>query len=559
VIVGDAGKLTLSGTVVDDAARPIGGARLGISIAAVGHAAALPLAGASPEACVDGAARPALDRTDLLTVSADDAGRFCLRLHLFARDRYLVHIESHATGLVDGAGVDLPVDLALEPVTLRFDPERPILSLDDDAGSVALIEVVASTEEDGVSAGAVGYPLTLTNETGAVLGTAMTNGSGRARFSVEPVRLGPPGRGELRVSFAGSVEAGSSTHSMHVERVTRVALAIPDANQGRLPVGSPEDGVNIRVAATTRCAARGCLGSPTGTVEARVGDAIVGAASLEGGEARVVATFAMPAESEVPLRLRFIPDAPWYPPAGELLATLPVRAPSPWRKATLVLATLAAIAWLVVARLPAGGRASRTRDQPSPSHAPEAGVALVGPGTAAGGWSGTVRDAHDARPVGGARIAIERRGFDRVESLVSVSADDHGQFVLPTVDVREGDELAVEGPLHAALRRPLPASGELQVALVLRKRALIDRLVAWAHRRGKPFDARPEPTPGHVRRAAGGHLPVARWADAVERAAFGGAPVTADVEREIDHLAPVESAVPAATGEAGLGADRRPR
>jgi hypothetical protein len=84
----------------------------------------------------------------------------------------------------------------------------------------------------------------------------------------------------------------------------------------------------------------------------------------------------------------------------------------------------------------------------------------------------------------------------------------------------------------------LPHSGELDVALLLRRRALLDRLVAWARSRGKPFDARPEPTPGHVRRAAGKELPVAQWADAVERAAYGGTPVDADAEGKVDRLAP---------------------
>jgi hypothetical protein len=87
----------------------------------------------------------------------------------------------------------------------------------------------------------------------------------------------------------------------------------------------------------------------------------------------------------------------------------------------------------------------------------------------------------------------------------------------------------------------LPEAGELDVALVLRKRALLDRLVAWARRRGLPFDARPEPTPGHVRRAAAGEFTVARWADAVERAAFGGQVVDAHAEKEVERLAPPAS------------------
>jgi hypothetical protein len=527
----------LSGTLVDDAARPIPGARLAISIVRTVGPVPLTFGTASPEPCVGGDARPSLERPDVMT---DGEGRFCVHLLLPERDRYVVHLEVPATGWVDGAALDVPVDLALAPVTLRFDPEQSVLSLDEEAGRPSLIEVVASTEEAGLGVAAVGYPLTLANEAGAQLGTAVTNASGRARFAVEPARLGPPGRGELRVSFAGSSEAAASTQSMQVVRSTRVSLATPEAVAGRLPAGSPEDGVPVHVVATARCAANGCRASPTGAIEARVGDAIVGAAPLDSGEGRVVATFAMPASPEVPIRLRFVPDAPWYPAAGEILVTLPVREPSPWRKATLALATLAAIAWIVALRMPHGGRSSRTNNPPSARRGPEAGVALIRAGTAAGGWTGMVRDAHDAFAISGARVAIERRGFERVEPLAEATSDEHGQFALPPVDVRPGDELIVEGPLHALLRRPLPGAGELQVALVLRRRALLDRLVAWAHRRGKPYDARPEPTPGHVRRAAGPHLPIARWADAVERAAFGGAPVDAQAEQDVERLAPVE-------------------
>ena len=86
----------------------------------------------------------------------------------------------------------------------------------------------------------------------------------------------------------------------------------------------------------------------------------------------------------------------------------------------------------------------------------------------------------------------------------------------------------------------MPAPGELDVALVLRKRALLDRLVAWARSRGKPFDGRAEPTPGHVRRAAAAELSVARWADAVERAAYGEGLVDEQAQQEVDRLAPPE-------------------
>jgi hypothetical protein len=533
------GKLVVSGTVVDDTAHPVAGARVAVGIArATSPAGTATLAGAAPEACSEGGAPPVLERGDLLSLPTDDAARFCVRLAL-PTDRYVVHLESHATGSVDGARLDLAVDLALEPVTLRFDPERPVLSLDDEG---TLLEVVASTEDDGVTTATVGIPLVLTNEAGTTLGSAMSNASGRARFAVDPAHLGPPGRGELRVSFAGSTDAGASTHAMQVERRTHVDLTSADAVDGRLPVGSPEEGVVVHVRAIPRCAKRGCVGTPTGTVEARTGDAIVGAAPLAGAEARLVLTFAMPAANEAALRLRYVPDAPWFQSGGEVALTLPMRAPSPWKKVPLVVAGLAALAWLILARLPPRRRqASPSGVTRAPVPHPEAGVELVRAGPAARGWTGRIHDAHDGFGIAAALVAIERPGFRGVEVLAQSKTNEEGVFVLPPIDAHPGDVLLAEGRVHAALRRPLPPAGELDVALVFRKRALLDRLVAWARRRGRPFDGRPEPTPGHVKRAAASEVAVARWADAVEQAAYGEGLVDEEAQRQVDRLAPAES------------------
>jgi len=530
--------------VIDDAAHPVADARLAVSIArAPSPTGATTLAGATPESCTDGVPRPVPERGDLLSLPTDDAARFCVRLTL-PTERYVVHLESQPTALVDGARLDLAVDLAREPVTLRFDPERPVLSLDDEATG---FEVVASTEDDGMTTAAVGIPLVLANEAGTTLGSAMTNASGRARFAADAARLGPPGHGELRVSFGGSSDAGPSALGMPVERRTRVTLSSTDAVDGALPEGSPEDGVVVRVRADARCAPRGCAGSPTGTVEARLGELIVGAAPLDRGEGAVWVTFAMPASNDAALRLRYVPDAPWFQSGGELALTLPMRAPSPWKKLPLALAGLAVIAWLILARLPPGARATpaaQRSSRPSPLH-PEAVVELVRAGPPARGWTGRIRDAHDGVPLERARIAVERPGFESADVLVEAMPDPAGNFVLPSTDVRPGDLLRAESPLHATLRRPMPSPGELDVALVLRKRALIDRLVAWARRRGKPFDSRPEPTPGQVRRAADDdELVVARWADAVEQAAYGAGVVDEEAQREVDRLAPSDAADP---------------
>lgn len=541
------GRLLLSGTVVDDVARPMTGARVALTVSpASGAAGGVDLSGAAPAACSEGASLPVVERSDTLVLTSDEAGRFCVRLSL-PSDRYVARLESRGQGLVDAARLELPIDLARAPVALRFDPEPSVLSLDDDR---ITFEVVASTEDDGVTVAAAGLPLALSSEAGVALGAALTDASGRCRFDVDPARLGPPGRGELRVTFAGTAGAGAASRGADVERRTGVELTAPDATDLRLPAGSPDDGIPLRVLATARCARRGCIATPGGAVEVSAGGGVVGAAALErDGIAHLVATFATPATELLVLEVRYRPDAPWFQPHGELSLRVPVRAPSPWRKAPLVLAGLVALAWLVLARLRPGassGRASRRVSRPiSPQGAGEGarpGVTLVAAGRTDQGWQGRLRDAHDGQAIAGARVAIERRGFDQVSSVAQVWSDAGGTFVLAPLQALPGDELVAEGAQHAPLRGPVPGAGVLDIALVLRKRALLERLVHWARGRGAPFDARPEATPGHVRRAAGAQLAVARWADAVERAAYGGQPVDAAAQAAVERLAPGDAA-----------------
>lgn len=534
------GKLLLSGTLVDDAARPVPGERVLLAIATKADTThTLPIgSGVGATACSDSrdnvsALGPTLERTDTLSLKTDDGGRFCVRLSLPV-DRYVAHLSFSAMGSIDATQVDLPFDLALKPLSLAFDPLPRALPLE---GPPAALEVVATVDDEGASTPGVNLRLSLTNEAGASLAVGTTNGSGRARFSVTPALLGPPGRGELRIAFAGNGDMGASQYVAQIERHAKVELVVPEASGGRLTAGVPEDGVSIDVVARARTEAD-AASTPGGTVEARIGDAIVGAAPLEGGKAHVIVTFAPPAASQVAVRLRYAPEAPWFEAGNDIIVALPIRGPSPWRHAPVILAGLAVIAWLALGRT----RARLTKDTPPESRQTsfhgEANVEVLRARPEQHGWTGHVVDAHESTPVGGARVAIERAGFAGVEVLAASETAHDGSFVLPPIEAREGDRLAVEGPFHAALQKSLPPCGDLAIGLVLRRRALLDRLVAWARRRGKPFDVTPEATPGHVRRAAGAEFPVARWADAVERAAFGGGAIDAQAEAEIDRLVP---------------------
>jgi hypothetical protein len=540
------GKLVLAGLVTDEAARPAAGMRVVITLSRgrdIEHAApaaALDIAGAAPQACTDNGTPPLLDRGDRLLAVADDRGRFCVRLDV-PTDRYVAHFEPGASNLLESERFDLSVDLTLTQVMLRFDPERSTLPMD---GSATVIDALASTEEDGATGPLAGLPLALSNESGVNLGEEATDAAGRARFVVPSSHLGPPGNGELRVSFRGNADAAASSHVARIERSTRVQLAVSDRAGGRSPSRWADDSLALRVVAETACSQSGCAASPTGTVEALAGDrgsdSVVGAGTLEGGVAQVVCALGPARDAAAPLRLRYVPDAPWFLPAGDLVLVLPPRPQNPWGRLAILLAGLAMLMWLATARFPSLARLSFGRPpgrRPLEADKGAAHVKLVRQNGSAS-WTGEVVDAHDGTVIAGARVAIERRGFTRVEIAVEATADASGAFVLTANEDRDGDELVAGGPLHVTLRRPPPARGEIRIALVQRKRALLDRLVAWARARGQPFDASPDPTPAHIRKAARSQPVVARWADAVERAAYGGAVVDARAQAEVDQLSP---------------------
>jgi hypothetical protein len=548
------GKIVLRGTVTDDRGAPAPGVRVAVALTREGRGA-LSLAAfgsGAPAACGDvgpATQAPILEGPDRIVLPTDAAARFCVLLTV-PTDRYIAHLEARTSGLIDGARIDLPVDLALATVTLRFDADHPTLSLSlDDA--TATVHALATTEDDGVAAPADRLPLNLTNEAGAALGDATTDPSGRATFVVPSARLGPAGKGELRVAFAGSAESGATSYETEVERRTHVQIEAPDATLGTLPVGSPETGIALRVVARATCLSRGCTGSPSGTVEVRLGDpsdpasAIVAAAPLERGEAHVLAMFE-PAEAQTQavLSLRYLPDAPWFQPLPPVSLVQPVRPPSPWNRIALAAASLLVVAWLGVGRLSQVPRGDRWRllrrrvagDGPMPIEVVRADPSHKGR------WTGRVLDAHEGVPLPAMRLVIERPGFQSAVIVAETASDAGGSFVLVAGDALPGDRLVVGGPRHARVRMPMPPCGEFHVSLVARKRALLERLVTWARHRGRPFDARPDPTPGHVRRAAriaeGGEAGIQEWAEAVERAAYGGGPIDADAEAEVDRLAP---------------------
>lgn len=466
-----------------------------------------------------------------IIASTDDTGRFCFRARIDP-DRYKATlIYTPKTGFVDATERELRFDLTKRSLALRFDPTPKIIPLDT---ALARIDAVAIIDDDATPRVAPGLALVLANER-EELGKVTTDASGRAKLVVPGTKLGPPGPGELRVSFAGDAETSPAIHVEDVERHVKVVVKVPAAERSELKAAVPEDGIPLTAEITSS------LGPVSeGSVEARIGDVLVGAAPVERGVARLMLTFTAQG-SEALVRLRYVQTSPWYEPLGEPTIRVPIRGPGLWSKAPVLIAGLVVLAFFLF------GRVSAQKSKPAPSIDNAAPIREGKPRVEVvraaergyEGWTGRVVDAHEGTPVRNARVWIERGTFEGRTVLASTETDRDGRFNLPGIGPPGGDEqIAAEGRLYARHAQALPAAGEISIALQLRKRALLARLVKWARRRGPPFDVRPEPTPGHVRRAASGEFNTARWADAIERAVFGPSEVDARAEQEIERLTP---------------------
>ncbi len=521
------GHLLLEGRVTDDAGLPVPSAALAVSLGGTAVTAGITACGSD---------------TPLTSVRTDESGRFCVWVTA-AMGAYDVHVDVAATELLAASSAKYDVDLTKQSIALKLDPEPRVFALD---GPIANLDAIATYDDQ--DAAATGLPLELSTETGDVVTRSMTARGGRATFIVDPKTLGPPGRGALRVRFAGGEDTMASEHVALIERHTHVTMALAK----EIEPASSEDDVPIEITTALAVAS----GFASGSLEARLDGVIVGAATLENGKATIHASFVDPnGQKSAALQVRYVADAPWLQPSSELTVRVPLKGPSPWRQAPLAIGALAVAAWLLVGRSARRQRLDKTIVmQRPPTHEGTAGISVVHSSRSrTGKYGGRVVDAHDGTPVARARVSVQVPSFPGIplQVVVSVFADDAGEFAfdLETAPPQEA-ELVVEAPLHVDLRQKLPAGGVLEIAVVSRRRKLLERLVGWARRRGPPYDVRPEPTPGQVRRAAeSGNPAVAEWAGAVEQAAFDAGDVDAGVEAEVNALDP----------EARGGAPRPPR
>jgi hypothetical protein len=538
-------ELTLRGELVDDAGAAIPGAPIVVQAVSSSspptplHMGALrPCDGATGHASTTARTGP-----DEIVIETDERGAFCA-VGRAPSSSFAIRLRFRGSRVYDPADRDVAIEPEQETALralVRFEPPPETIDLDRESVTVTAslrVDRADALRQGGGAAAATqraNLALALEDERGAHVAGAITGGDGRAHFDVKTAALAGPGEGELVARFAGNAALAKASATQPVVRraEAHVALSHP------IDRADPDEGLTLDVDVAT---GRGPVSG--GVVEVRrtradgAGESVGAATVDEQGHARVVAVFPAEGASLVWLGLRYVPAAPWYRAGPELRVEAKIAGPGALRQLVLAVVVVVAAAWV------ASGwrRAPRPRMAPGVegSAAPPSGRAgvrvLASPGDLRG-WRGKVADAHDGAPIAGARLSIVAPTFEGDGVVARATADEHGAFTLEgTYRIDASDaRLVVSADTHATHEQPLPPPSVLAVALVTRRRALLERLVKWARQRGAPFDGAPEPTPGHVRRAAtrAGAAEVEAWAGRVEQAAYGPEPVDEAREREV--------------------------
>jgi hypothetical protein len=488
----------VSAVLRDEVGRPLANAEVRVSTAASGALATL-------HRC----AAPRADLGGELLLSTDNAGRICVTVTGMPSGALELSYQD-ARGYFERARrtVRLPESVTTS-FEVGFDPPFTTLSLDQATQEVGVVVKAAAGRPPPEAAELV---LSLAID-GAEreLGRAPLDGLGEVhRLTLSSLGLGPPGPARIiaRLRSHGGDELASATTA--VLRTATVNLRLDK----QLERGA-EPGSLLQVQVIS------ALGPvPAGIVEAHSRGLSIAAAPVRAGAAALSLPPTPSGMLGSSLTLEYVgAGAGWLSGPALEVRVLP-SGPAYGRYALwIAAAAFAAMAVVLSWRRPA-------RSVPAPPAAPpraRASVEVLEAFGVGGGYRGFVRDAHEGFAISPAAISFIGPGPHR-PVLLELRTNAEGGFEVDGMAFPRETRVEVTAPFHATLSAPLPVPGVLELSLVSRRRALLDRLVRWAERRGTPW-SRPvgEPTPDHIAGVAVSEAEphVERWARRLEHLVYG--------------------------------------
>jgi hypothetical protein len=510
----------IRGRLLDDTERPIGAASIELETST----------GRARWSLIDcKGQRPLKRRVErrqvFFAIASDVDGAFCARI-VGARPEDELTMSLGFSGGPFHLGARLPVPPLVPLIQLSLAFEAPSVELTLDRARHSIKVSVSAEPAPPASLAPVALELLLvtTAKESSVARGQWSPGAPFVEFDVASDALGAPGPARLVARFTGS-------GALAPARAEAVALRIAPVHLTARVERRDADGALIDVTSPSV----GGLSAP-GWVEAHSGGERIAATSLTDGAAQLAIELGA-SDRPTHMTLSYRGDDPWWvsgPPVE--IVVPPGRTAPPLRWPWLAL--LVPIAYLFIRALQRPG-VSGSPPPPKPPTLPVAEIEFLEAIPEASGWSGVVRDAHDATPVAGARISIVLPVPESQPLGPSTLSDAEGRFHLESV-AASGATLTVSAASHSELTRPLPPEGRIGVALVSRRRTLMRRLVDWARAAGTPWAGVDEPTPGEVFDVAlrREEPRVAEWAHGIELAAFGKTPPDEQQEASLRALEP---------------------
>jgi hypothetical protein len=524
-VVSGPGYEEVRGRLLDDLDQPIAGSAVELTLP--------DRIGATGSACPGSPGPEPSGSTWRLTT--DDGGNFCLRFPSLPQGAQAT-LRFGGTPYFAPLEAEFPTRPARYSVRLTFD--SPVIEVVLDRPIVTLWVTASSS-----AGGAFGSNLRLTVRhvpPGGGVGTDLpaqevTVGA-RARIDLATAMLGAPGPGALVFSFSGTPAIAPFEARVAIRRVAAVALSLAG------PLERP-DTTAILQARVGVASGGGAVSG--GWVEVLVAGRTATVSPVRSG----VAALDIPLEGSIhsphEVLARYVPEEPWWLAGDPLTIQVPALSARPLRTLPW-LATVLAIAYWVIRAWQRPVRRART---PTRGPAPRgfADVELLEEGAPASGWVGRVVDAHDGSPVADARVEIVLPRFDGEGIGAAATTDRTGAFALHPRDTDlRAAQVRVTSAHHGTLARRLPRPGRLVISVTSRRRLLLERLVTWANRLGRPWAAGADPTPAEISATASriGRADVARWAHGVEEAAYGMPPPDEARERALAEREPRFGAPP---------------
>lgn len=528
------GKLRLEGKLLDDAGAGVPQAAVRMTLPGVRSFQA--------RACGSDEFLPARGGP---TLETNDSGEFCVELdpEFFGARVTLAYDDE--SGLLGATQLHVELSPAPQRLELRLTSASE-LPLDTPVHTVEVAVVPRShrRDESALSPPAplpIHLALEAPHQKPWQLGHVLVHVGERGRLEVPAEALGPPGTAVLVARFEGN-ETWAPAEARH--HVSKTALATLELAPGAslVDVASP---VDLPVRARW---ARGDVQS--GTVEAFAGLQRLGAAPLNDGSARLTLTIPdkLPAPAEgkraerghLPVTLVYVPNAPWWRAGPPVTVELTLAEPSLWTKLFWSLAALAVLIWVALIWRRPARRTSPRATKPAEPPGTERLVVVEAGGTS---WSGQVFDAHTAAAIENATLNVLLPGVRERRIVATACTDEDGRFAFPPIPEREAGaplQLQVTARGYAVFERPMPRPGHVVIHIVTLRRALVERLLQWAQRKGPPWHGRVLPTPEHIARTAEMRhdAETAHWARRVEAAAFGPEPPDEDLHRELHEAEP---------------------